>query len=405
MKRSTLLLLIIGLIGWSCQQEQNDDFDIDKQLDYCVSQAKKTLQQIPDDTASIPRNILDGSDQWTFVKYRDWTSGFWPGTLWYLYEYSGDENLKTSADWYTQYLQPLTVEPASDHDLGFQIFCSAGNGYRITGNPQYKEMILRASDTLATLYNPVVGTIHSWPGKTEFPHNTIIDNMINLEMLSWASKNGGAPDHMQIAINHADKTFENHFQDDYSAYHVIIYDTITGDKIKGITHQGYADETMWARGQAWAIYGFTMMYRETRKPEYLDLANNAAQVYLDRLPEDLIPYWDFDVPGIPDVPRDASAAAIVASALLELSQYVADDANLSEKYMDNATGMLVELSENYQSGESNSAFLQHATGHHPQGSEIDASINYADYYYVEALLRLKRLKQGEPLINTVLAQK
>ncbi|UXP32635.1 glycoside hydrolase family 88 protein [Reichenbachiella agarivorans] len=401
MKNHILTIVLVGLIGMGCQQKQKEAFDIDKQLDYCVSQAQKTLQLIPDDSASIPRNIPNGAKDWTYVEYRDWTSGFWPGTLWYLYEYTGAQNLKEEANQFTQYLKPLSVEPATDHDLGFQVFCSAGNGYRLTNNPAYKEMILKSSDTLATLYNPVVGTILSWPVKTEYPHNTIIDNMINLEMLYWAAENDGTPALKEIAVTHADKTMNNHFRDDFSAYHVVIYDTITGEKIKGITHQGYADETMWARGQGWAIYGYTMMYRETKKPAYLKMAQNTARIYLDRLPSDMIPYWDFDAPGIPDAPRDASAAAIVASALLELSLY--SEEALSNEYVSKATAMLEELSNNYQSRNKNTAFLMHSTGHHPNGSEIDASIIYADYYYVEALLRLKKLQQGEPIVNSVLA--
>ncbi|RJE74015.1 glycoside hydrolase family 88 protein [Reichenbachiella sp. MSK19-1] len=401
MKNSILIVVLAGLLGLGCQQKQKEVFNVDQQLDYCVAQAKKTLQQLPNDSASIPRNIPHDSDEWTLVKYRDWTSGFWPGTLWYLYEYTGDTELKNAADQFTMYLEPLSVESATDHDLGFQVYNSAGNGYRLTQNPEYKEMILKASDTLATLYNPVVGTILSWPVKTEYPHNTIIDNMINLEMLSWAAKNGGTDSLKNIAETHADKTMNNHFRDDYSAYHVVIYDTINGNKIKGITHQGYADHTMWARGQGWAVYGYTMMYRETKNPEYLKTAHQTARVYLDRLPEDLIPYWDFDAPNIPNEPRDASAAALVASALLELSKY--SDEELAQEYVSKATAMLEELSTNYQSGNKNSAFLLHSTGHMPNGSEIDASIIYADYYYVEALLRLKKLQQGEPVVNSVLA--
>lgn len=402
MKNYILIFVIIGLIG--CRDQQTtEDFNADKALEYCLSQAKKTISLIPDDSASIPRNIPNGSKDWTFVQYRDWTSGFWPGVLWYLYEYSGDDHIKNSAAKYTKYLEPLSVESATDHDLGFQVFCSAGNAYRITSSPYYKEMILKSADTLATLYNPIVGTILSWPSKKEYPHNTIIDNMINLELLSWASKNGGTPELYDLAVKHADKTMDNHFRSDFSSYHVVVYDTITGQKIKGVTHQGYADETMWARGQGWAIYGYTMMYRETKKPEYLQIANSAAKTYLNRLPKDLIPYWDFDAPKIPQEPKDASAAALVSSALLELSQYTSDK-DLKEEYISKAKDMLKELSENYQCNK-NTAFLQHATGHHPNGSEIDASIIYADYYYVEALLRYKKLKQGEPIINTTIASK
>lgn len=398
-----VLLIAITLIGLSCAQRQKEVFDVEKQLDYCVNQASQTLKLIPGNSQLIPRNVLNGKQDWTFVEFRDWTSGFWPGELWYLYEYTGDEKWKKAADQYTQYLKPLSVLPAGDHDLGFQVFNSAGNGFRLTGDSEYKDFVLMTADTLATLFNPLIGTILSWPVKRDiYPHNTIVDNMINLELLFWASKNGGDRSLYDLAVTHAEKTMENHFREDYSAYHVLVYDTITGDKIRGITHQGYADESMWARGQTWAIYGYTMVYRETKDPKFLDFAHKVAGVYLDRLPNDMIPYWDFDAPNIPDEPRDASAATIAASALLELSGYT-EDKNLASEYREKAAAMLEELSTNYQSKDENTALLMHSTGHHPGGSEIDASIIYADYYYVEALLRLKKIQEGQPAVNSVLA--
>ena len=214
---------------------------------------------------------------------------------------------------------------------------------------------------------------------------------MNLELLFWASKNGGNKKLYDIAVKHAETTMANHFRDDHSAYHVLVYDPQTGLKIKGVTAQGFADDSMWARGQAWAIYGFTMVYRETKDPKFFEFANKVARVYLDRLPKDLIPYWDFNAPGIPNEPRDASAAAITASALLELSTLTADK-SLKKEYRSKAEKMLAELSAKYQSHSLNNAFLMHSTGHKPAGSEIDCSIVYADYYYLEALLRLKKMQ-------------
>jgi unsaturated chondroitin disaccharide hydrolase len=285
----------------------------------------------------------------------------------------------------------LSVSKANDHDLGFQVFNSFGNGYRLTKNPAYKDIILKTADTMATLFNPKVGTIQSWPHNKMGGHNTIIDNMMNLELLFWASKNGGNKKLYDIAVKHAETTMNNHFRPDYSSYHVVIYDYETGKKIKGRTAQGYSDDSMWARGQAWAIYGFTMVYRETKDPKFLDFAHKVARVYLDRLTtDDLIPYWDFNAPGIPNEPRDASAAAIVSSALIELSSYTKDK-TLKNEYLTKSKKMIVSLSDHYQSHDVNSAFLLHSTGHKPAGSEIDCSINYADYYYLEALLRLQKL--------------
>ncbi|GAA0877343.1 glycoside hydrolase family 88 protein [Algoriphagus jejuensis] len=398
--KKPILIASLALLAFGCSQKQ-EQLDIDKQLEYCVAQATKTLDLIPDDSSMIPRNVPHGTAEWTFVIYKDWTSGFWPGILWYLYEATGDAKWKDEAVHFTNYLKPLSEMSAINHDLGFQVFCSAGNGYRLTGNGEDKTMVLKSADTLATLYNPLAGTILSWPEhKHDFQHNTIIDNMINLELLFWASKNGGDPALYDLAVNHAETTMENHFREDFSAYHVIQYDTITGQRVKGITHQGFADETMWARGQAWAIYGFTMVYRETNDPKFLAFAQKVTDVYLERLPEDMIPFWDFDAPNIPNEPKDASAAAITASALLELSLYV-DSADKAEAYRSAAEKMLLALSsEKYMSKDQNTAFLLHSTGHHPNGTEIDASIIYADYYYLEALLRLKKLKSNEPIIDT-----
>tara|TARA_R110000764_G_scaffold39026_3_gene86894 strand:+ start:1059 stop:2309 length:1251 start_codon:yes stop_codon:yes gene_type:complete len=402
---TVLLCLTLGCGNKKPQKTENNTFDIDTELTYCEQQAAKTLTLIPKDGKSLPRNIAPESQEWRFINYKDWTSGFWPGTLWYLYENTDDEKWKEQADTYSRYLTPLSVTPALDHDLGFQIFNSFGNGYRLTGNPEYKDIILKTADTLATLFNPNVGTILSWPRDVpnmEWPqHNTIMDNMINLELLFWASKNGGDKSLYDIAVSHADVTMKNHFRPDYTSYHVVVYDRETGEKIKGVTHQGYADNSMWARGQGWAIYGYTMVYRETGDKKYLDQAQKTAKVYLDHLPIDLIPYWDFDAPNIPNEPRDASAAALVASALLELSTFT-KDSNLSENYVEKAESMLEELSKNYQSKDANSAFLLHSTGHKPSGSEINYSINYADYYYLEALLRLKKLKSGIPLTTSLI---
>lgn len=394
-KVSFVLLLTIGLAA--CGKK---NLDVDKQLDYCVSKAKQTMNSLSGNYSLIPRNIENGNKTWKCTGVEDWTSGFWPGTLWYLYEYSHDEKVKAAADSFTMALSPVLNHKAENHDLGFMIFSSFGNGYRLTKNEFYKKCVLQSSDTLTGLYNPKVGTILSWPAmvsKMNWPHNTIIDNMMNLEMLFWAAENSENKSLYQIADTHAQITMKNQFRPDFSCYHVIVYDTVTGTKIKGLTHQGYSDSSTWARGQAWAIYGFTMSYRQTRKPEYLDLALKAADLYLKRLPSDYIPFWDFDDPEIPNAPRDASAAAITASALLELSTFLGKERSVTN-YFEVAKDILASLStDKYLSGNSNLAFLLHSTGHNPNNSEVDASIIYADYYYVEALIRLKKIKEGKSI--------
>jgi unsaturated chondroitin disaccharide hydrolase len=220
-------------------------------------------------------------------------------------------------------------------------------------------------------------------------------------LLFWASKNGGSKRLYDIAVSHAETTMKNHFRPDYSSYHVVLYDTATGKKVKGMTHQGYSDSSMWARGQSWAIYGYTMVYRETKDPKFLDFAQKVTDVYLQRLPKDLIPYWDFNDPAIPNAPKDASAACVVSSGLLELSGFVKDKVK-AKMYQQKAEAMLKELSSpSYQSGSTNNAFLLHSTGHKPAGSEIDASIIYADYYYLEALIRAKKLKEGKSIYGNL----
>ncbi len=386
------IILVISLVV-SCKTITS--FDVDKQLSYCLKQASKTLRNIPASTY-LPRSIASTGTEWRYVDYRDWTSGFWPGILWYAYESCNQEKWKIAADKYSRSLFPLVDSSAIDHDIGFQLYCSVGNGFRLTQNERYKQVLLRAADSLATLFNPKVGTLLSWPREVpgvDWPlrHNTIMDNMINLELLFWAAQNGGGKELYDIAVRHAVTSMNNHFRPDYTSYHVVVYDTATGKKVKGITHQGLNDSSMWARGQSWAIYGYTMVYRETKDSQFLDFAQKVTDVYLGRLPENLIPYWDFDDPAIPNAPRDASAAAVVASALIELSELV-KDSEKSKLYFDKAVGMLNELSSNnFQGRNRNNAFLLHSTGHKPNGGEVDASIIYADYYYVEALMRLKKI--------------
>ena len=279
------------------------------------------------------------------------------------------------------------------------MFCSYGKGYEVNHSQEYKDVILASADSLATLFNPVVGTILSWPREVKprnWPHNTIMDNMMNLDMMFWAAKNGGNKLLYDLAVTHAKTTMKNHFRPDGSCYHVAVYDTINGDLIKGVTHQGYADHSMWARGQSWAIYGYTMVYRYTHNRVFLDFAQKVTDIYIKRLKEtsdDLVPLWDMDDPrGVKSgAPKDASAACVVADALLELQQYVGGEKG--EEYKLFALQSLAQLStDRYQSGKKNVAFLMHSTGHHPAGSEIDASIIYADYYYLEALMRAKALK-------------
>ena len=313
------------------------------------------------------------------------------------FDYNKSVAVNKAAIGYTEAIAPIINSPVFDHDLGFIAINSFLKGYEITKNEHYKQLALQAADSLTTLFTPTVGTILSWPRhvKDYGGHNTIMDNMMNLELLFWADKerHSQTSNLYDIAVRHADTTMKNHFRPDGSCYHVAVYDTLTGKFIKGVTHQGYADYSMWSRGQAWAIYGYTMVYRYTKNKRFLGFAQKVTDIYLKRLHEtsdDMVPIWDMDDSRGIAAPKDASAACVVASALLELCQYVKD----GDRYRDAAIQMLRDLSTaRYQSRDKNVSFLMHSTGHHPAGSEIDASIVYADYYYLEALLRLRKLQQ------------
>ena len=378
--------------------------DVDKQLQYCHKQVKRALTELQQKDGSYdytmePRNILKGDKQkgWNCRKAtaEEWCDGFWPGILWMDYRNTKDEAVRKAAEGYTESLKGIAYRPCYDHDIGFLMFCSYGKGYEVNHSQEYKNVILASADSLATLFNPIVGTILSWPREVKprnWPHNTIMDNMMNLDMMFWAAKNGGNKLLYDLAVTHAKTTMQKHFRPDGSCYHVAVYDTINGNLIKGVTHQGYADNSMWARGQSWAIYGYTMVYRYTHNKMFLDFAQKVTDIYIKRLKEtsdDLIPLWDMDDPrGVKGAPRDVSASCVVADALLELQQYVGGEKG--EEYKQFAIQSLAQLStDKYQSGKKNVAFLMHSTGHHPAGSEIDASIIYADYYYLEALNRMK----------------
>ena len=340
-------------------------------------------------SAKNPRTFEHGKVE--LVSYTDWTSGFFPGSLWYLYEIEGNEALKTAAERATSFIEQAQFR-TNTHDLGFIINCSFGNGYRITGNENYRRVMEQGALSLMKRYNKNIGLIRSWDfGTWQFP--VIIDNMLNLEFLYVVGSMTQNQKMIDAAVSHADKTLENHFRPDNSSVHVVDYDTITGDVILKQTHQGYNDNSSWARGQAWALYGYTMMYRFTKKQEYFKQAQKIAAFILNhpRLPEDKIPYWDFDAPNIPNEPRDASAAAVIASALFELSTFLPDN-----KYFDVGEIILKNLSSDKylaKTGENGFFILKHSTGNWPKKSEIDAPLSYADYYYIEALKRYTVMKK------------
>ncbi|MCD8179571.1 MAG: glycoside hydrolase family 88 protein [Tannerellaceae bacterium] len=397
MHKLTLLCLLVAITLTNCNNTPEQEpiaSVIERGLERSEVQGLLMAKALEDQEGRLPMTTDPGGKLKT-SDYRWWCSGFFPGQLWYSYENNPIPELRKYAELYTNRVEDVKHITYS-HDVGFMLYCSYGNGYRLTQNPEYIDIMITGANSLSTRYRENMGLIRSWDfNKDKWQYPVIIDNMMNLEFMLWASRATNNPKYRDITISHADKTMENHFRPDYSCYHVVSYDTITGVPHIKQTHQGFADESAWARGQAWAIYGYTMMARETGKPEYLSHAKNVASFIMNHpnMPEDKVPYWDFDAPEIPNVPRDASAAAIIASALLDLSQLTTDEE--SKKYLAYAEDQIRSLtSPDYlaEPDTNNNFILMHSTGHLPGNSEVDVPLSYADYYYVEALTRLKKIK-------------
>jgi len=382
----TLFLLFISLLACKKNQVDYNEF-INSRLKFAAEQYKLMEASLPD--SLMPRSFINNELITSGTKW--WCSGFYPGTLWYLYEHTGDQELLNYAHERTMLVKDQKNNTGT-HDLGFMLYCSFGSGLRLTGNKDYEEILLTGAQSLLTRYNKNVGCIKSWDSDNwQFP--VIIDNMMNLEFLLWAADIKKDSLIFNKCLNHADKTMREHFRPDFSTYHVVDYDSITGNVLRKNTHQGFSDESAWARGQAWGLYGYVVMYRETGMKKYLDLAGNIADFLLNHpnLPEDKIPYWDFNVPDIPAAKRDASAAAIIASALVELSDYA--EADKADYYIETAKKILLTLgSKSYMArkGENGNFIIKHSVGNMPKNSEVDVPLTYTDYYFVEGLMRLKK---------------
>lgn len=392
MRRSALLLVLVNTLALSVPaQPARQDMNslIGDNLLFAARQYKLLEKNTPDNM--MPRNFDPAKGKAETSDTKWWCSGFFPGTLLYIYEHTKDPEIKTIAE---KRLAILEKEKyfTGNHDLGFMMFCSFGNAYRLTGNPAYKEAVMTAAASLATRYRPSIQSIQSWNSGGVLKCPVIIDNMMNLELLYWVSDNGGDGKYRDIAITHANSTLQRHFRPDNSSYHVLDYDLNSGQLLKKITWQGAADSSAWSRGQAWGLYGFTLMYRFSKNKTYLEQAKKIAGFLVNHpnLPPDKIPYWDFNAPGIPHVPRDASSASIIASALLELGQYVKKSEQ--KKWVRVAEEMIRSLaSPAYRSteGENGGFLIKHSVGSLPHKSEVDVSLTYADYYFIEALLRYK----------------
>jgi unsaturated chondroitin disaccharide hydrolase len=389
--KTAIVLVTLMLLSFSCTTTpKNKNKFPESELEFAEKQLSLLLENA-NEANKIPRTITaEGEMHWTRNGF-DWTEGFFPGTCWYLYEITKDKKWKVAAEKFQAKFESHK-NYTSYHDLGFVFNCSYGNGYEITKNNDFKEVLITAADSLLTRFNPTVGSIISWnvdkgwQSQRGWKFPVIIDNMLNLELLFEASILTENPKYKEAAIAHAKTTLKNHFRADNSSFHVVDYDPETGEVRSKQTAQGYADDSSWARGQAWGVYGYTLCYRYTKNEEFLAQAQKIADYIINYkgMPEDRIPYWDYNAPNIPNEPRDASAAAITVSALIELNGYT------NGKYEAAIDKILKSLaSEAYTAklGENHNFILKHSVGSIPHNNEIDVPLNYADYYYVEALLR------------------
>lgn len=389
------IFFITSLLCLACQKQESMEELTARVFERAAAQMELMDKNL--DSAAVsnpgvaiyPRSINKEGALWT-SNYKWWCSGFYPGSMWYVYEYTGDEKIKELALKYQAGLEPLRFRK-DDHDIGFQLMCSYGNCLRLTEDQTCVPVLIDGANSLASRFDPEVGCTRSWSfGKWSFP--VIVDNMMNMELLLKAAELGGSDSLKNVALAHARTTMKNHFREDKSCFHLVDYNPETGEVVGKQTVQGLADDSAWARGQAWGLYGFTMVYRFCKEQDILDHAIAIAEYLLPRLPEDGVPFWDYDSTEIPNDVRDASAAAIMASGLIELSQYV--DAEKAERYLATAEKMLRTLaSEEYlcAEGEDYGFLLKHSTGNKNTDSEVDVPLTYADYYFLEALIRWSRL--------------
>lgn len=401
-KRLTNLLCLLALTVTGCQSTQTSNTFLTEEIANIEAQHTLQTDLIEANGSFINPRTIDVEGHIVYVPMDDWTSGFFPGSMWLDYDLTGNEKWKRLAEKYTKSLDSVKYLKWH-HDVGFMIGCSYLTGYRLCHQPAYKDVIIEAAKSLSTRFRPVAGVIQSWntdrgwQSQRGWECPVIIDNMMNLELLFEATRLSGDSTFHHIAVSHADATMKNHFRADNSCYHVVDYSLEDGTVRKRQTAQGYADESSWARGQAWAIYGYTVCYRYTHHPLYLQQAENTLGFILNHqnMPQDLVPYWDFAAPDIPVAPRDASAAACTASALYEMDGYCP-----GKGYKELADKMVYSLSTpayKAEQGRNGNFILMHSVGSIPHGAEIDVPLNYADYYYQEALIRKRDLENNQPL--------
>ena len=399
MKKYFVIIFLYTFVC-SCSQtkEAKQDF-ISENIEFACNQIGGAIDVIEKSGKVLNPVKLNTDGTVHYCDYTDWRSGFFPGSIWYLYELSGDSDLLHIAKKYTGAIKEAK-NLTWHHDIGFIVGCSFGNGLRLTSNQDYKEVMIQAARSLSTRFRETPGVIQSWnvdrgwQSERGWECPVIIDNMMNLELLFEATKLTGDSSFYNMAVAHANRTLVEHFRPDGSCYHVVDYSLSDGSVRHRHTAQGYSHESAWSRGQAWAIYGFTICYRETKDRRYLEQALKTLRFmkYHPNMPADKIPYWDMDAPNIPDEPRDVSTASCIASALYELSTMDILNAGLYVEYADSLMNSLASPAYRSPLGGNGNFLLMHSVGSIPHKSEIDVPLNYADYYFLEALKRKRDIK-------------
>jgi len=387
----TSLFFIVLLLSIGCKNENKKAEEEKISIDSLLAIRYSKLLDYKPDSLAFPRSYSFEKNEIQKVPSKDWTSGFYAGNLWQLYKLTGNKKYEELAKKWTSFIEKEKLN-GKTHDMGFKVFCSFGQGLAAENYENYEKIIVESAAMLATRFSEKVGSIRSWDfNKERWDFPVIIDNMMNLELLFEATKISKDSSFHKMAVTHANTTLKNHFRPDNSCFHVVDYNPSTGDIRMKVTHQGFKDDSSWARGQGWAIYGYTLMYRYTKDKKYLEQAEATTAFYLNHknLPEDGIPYWDFNDTAIPDAPRDVSAGTVISSAMVELYQYTN-----KQTYLDYSKKVVNTLKSKEYILEADLEIpfiLNHSTGNWPKNDEIDEPIVYGDYYFLETLLRLKSL--------------
>lgn len=323
------------------------------------------------------------------LRHSWWTSGFWPGLLWLMYDVSGKEAFKNAAwDWDAKLERCFSEHPISlHHDVGFQFLPTAVIKYELTGDKEGLRIGLKAANYLAGRFNVEGGFIRAWEGDKAIGW-AIVDCMMNIPLLFWASRTTGDPRYKQIAMRHADTFLKYAIRDDGSVAHILSFDPETGEFIEQLGGQGLSATSSWSRGNAWALHGLAVAYRCTGELRYLNAAKRVSHYFIASLPDDHVPHWDFRAHPIEAEERDTSAGSIAASGLLELAALVPEDER--RIYAGAAERMLLSLAERYATWDrpEHGAILVEGTGNKPAGSNINVSLIYGDYYFAEAFAKL-----------------